>query len=228
MKTPLFLCAILLLTTIATWSYGVFRHHFNGKDILEKQIAHLTEDRERERMRTRLAKEEFLTFQSIVARAAPEILKKRGEGQAGYPIRLLASVTQKDKNNAVQAQIALNLFIDGKNAFKEKDYKRAIALFQKVIERYSYLPEAVEAHFLLAESNYQLGNEASTVEAINQMVGLFPDSELTGFALLRLAEILTKQGRSAQAIETYKTVLKSFPYREVASEARIRLSQQEP
>jgi TolA-binding protein len=55
------------------------------------------------------------------------------------------------------------------------------------------------------------------------MVELFPQSELTGFALIRLGSIYQIQNRNEEAVDIYKTVMRSYPQRDVASQARASL-----
>ena len=47
--------------------------------------------------------------------------------------------------------------------------------------------------------------------------------ELTGFALIRLGRIYEMQNRNEEAVDIYKTVLRSYPQRDVASQAKASL-----
>ena len=51
------------------------------------------------------------------------------------------------------------------------------------------------------------------------MLNLYPESELTGFALLRMGKIYEFQDRREDAIDLYQTILRSFPQRDVAGQA---------
>jgi len=42
------------------------------------------------------------------------------------------------------------------------------------------------------------------------MVGLFPEHDLTGFALMRMGQILTARERLEDAEQVYKTILSNF------------------
>ena len=55
------------------------------------------------------------------------------------------------------------------------------------------------------------------------MVELIPHHELTGFALIRLGRIYEMQNRNEEAVDIYKTVLRSYPQRDVASQAKASL-----
>jgi hypothetical protein len=79
------------------WAYGAFRHHFNDADLFQEKILILRESVERERLRTRVAQEDMAVFRQQVASVIPEILKKEGKGEKGYPLRQLASVTAGKK-----------------------------------------------------------------------------------------------------------------------------------
>ena len=86
----------------------------------------------------------------------------------------------------------------------------------------------IEAHFLLAEGQYQLGQLDAASATIDRMVELFPESEVTGFALVRLGQIFEQRDRYDEAVQLYRTVLKSFPYRGVAAQAEHSLREMEP
>jgi TolA-binding protein len=43
------------------------------------------------------------------------------------------------------------------------------------------------------------------------MISLYPENDLTGFALIRLGKIYENQERLEDAIDVYKAVLKSYP-----------------
>jgi TolA-binding protein len=80
-----------------------------------------------------------------------------------------------------------------------------------------------ESYFLMAEGHF-LSNELEECTAIvQQMVDLFPQHELTGFALIRLGRIYEIQNRNEEAVDIYKTVLRSYPQRDVASQAKASL-----
>jgi tetratricopeptide (TPR) repeat protein len=77
--------------------------------------------------------------------------------------------------------------------------------------------------FLLVECNFILREFENTIAYTNKMLDLYPENELTGFAMLRLGKVYEEQDRLEDAIEIYKTLLNTFPNRGVASAARNSL-----
>jgi len=59
---------------------------------------------------------------------------------------------------------------------------------------------------------------------IQRMIDLFPGHEVSGFSMIRLGKIMESRGRASDAIDIYKTVLRTFPQREVASQAKASLA----
>lgn len=214
-----FLIYISLLFSGLVWAYGAFRHHFNDADLFQEKILILRESVERERLRTRVAQEDMAVFRQQVASVIPEILKKEGKGEKGYPLRQLASVTAGKKGDGITDHVSAVLFERAKNKFRGGEFEKANELFLKIIHEYSYSVHIAEAFFLLAEGQFQIGVLEECVKTAERMVDLFPGNELTGFALLRMGKIFEIQHRPEEALEIYKTVLRSFPQPEVAAQA---------
>lgn len=221
MSQPLFLVFISLLFSALVWAYGIFQKHFNGSEIYEEKVAILQEALKREGLRTRLAQENMEAFQQQVAALMPNVLRQKGSGEKGFPLRQLASVTNRDISVAdkVREHISEVLFTRAKKKFREGNYSGARDLLIKMIDDFSFSVHVVDAFFLLAEGHFQLGEYEECVKIVARMVQLFPGNELTGFALLRLGKLYELRRRPEEALDIYKTVLRSFPQREVASQA---------
>jgi TolA-binding protein len=61
------------------------------------------------------------------------------------------------------------------------------------------------------------------IEVIDGMMDLYPDSDLTGFAILRLGKIYENQDRIEDAIEMYKAVLKNYTDKSLVQQAQANL-----
>jgi TolA-binding protein len=205
------------------WSYSAFRSHFNDAGLYQEQAQVLREAVERERLRTRVAQENLNEFRQQVASTLPSLLEKTPDGERSYPLRQLASVTAKPNADKVREHISSVLFERAKEKFRIAEYERANALFTRIIDEYSFSVHVAESFFLLAEGQFQLGQLEQCVKTVERMVDLFPGNELTGFALLRMGRIFELQRRPEEALEIYKTVLRSFPQRGVASQAASSL-----
>lgn len=223
MRLSTFTCLILVFTAGWMQFYAAVRELYNGVNEYKQEIVHLKEGNEQERLAMSIEREQFLEFRQFVASLMPEAVKEKGEGEAGYPIRGLASTLAKNDAEKVRGVIAKTLFERGKEYFNKKDYAKAKRAFKQVIDRYGFSPYVAESYFLLAESHFQQNELEECTSVIQQMIELFPAHELTGFAMVRLGRIYEIQNRNEEAVDIYKTVLRSFPQRDVASQAKSSL-----
>jgi TolA-binding protein len=218
----------LILTVIYLQAFWAVKELTNPVPRLSQQISVLEDQLERQQLRTLVDQAQMENFRQEVAAALPPALKKVAEIGRDYPIRNLAAVTMKGSGVKLQNLAATTMFETGKVLFRKGDFERSNRLMEKLIDRYGYATQIIEAHFLLAEGQYQLGQLESSSTTIDRMMELFPESELTGFALLRLGQIFETRDRYDEAVQIYRTVLRSFPYQSVASQAERSLRDMEP
>ena len=198
---------------------GIFREHFSKNDVEKERIPILQSELERERLRSEVLKEQFLDFKVHVANILPQALDQYEKDERGFPLRSLASLTQKPRVDKLSEAFSLAPFERARHEFSQNHFEEAAQLLQKYIREYPYSVKLPESYFLLMESYYQSKNFSECTKTVDLMVRHFPENEMTGFALVRLAKMMEEQGRAREAMEVYRTVLKSFPYRDVASTA---------
>ncbi len=227
MSTNMFVVYILAITYGMTLFYTKAREHFTPVDAYKEKIVHLEHKVKEERVKHMLTSYEFQDFRSHVGSILPEAIKKRDvdfkNSEKSFPLRTLASVTQRQPSNPLAFTRAKNIFEEGKRLFRDKKYEEAATSFTLLVKKHPYSAYIPEAMFLSIESNFILRRYDQCIEHANRMLDLYPDSELTGYALLRLGKIYEQQERHEEAIEIYKTVVKSFPFRDLASLATQQL-----
>jgi TolA-binding protein len=223
MRLNAFIGLILVLTSAWMQFYAAVRETYNGIEQYKEVAADLKEQMEHQRLASTLEREQFLEFRQKVATLMPDVLKTHGMGEAGYPIRNLASVISSSDTEKVRGVIAKTLFESGRRYFQAHDYPKAERVFRQMIRAYSYSPDIAETHFLLAETLFKEGKPEECTTVIQQMIELFPTHELTGFVMIRLGKIFEEQNRAEEAVDIYKTVLRSFPQRDVAEQALASL-----
>jgi TolA-binding protein len=222
MKNAWFLSFILVLVIGYVGLNGFLREKMSPATRLEKQLALVERERKIAEFRQQLAAHQLADYQQQVATLMPDALQGKGL-EEGYPLRQLASViTQSD---SIQIERASSLFEKAKKSFREKLFEDSNVMLVELINKYPDSVHVVEAHFLLAEGRYQLGELESSVETIEKMIALFPESELTGFALLRLGRVFEKQDRLEDAADIYRAVLSNFKQDEIARQAKVSLKQ---
>lgn len=217
MKVHVYALVALGISTFLLGGYAYLKDHFHDPSPYHDRIGDLEEEVEREKFRLEISRLEHEEFRQSVATILPDALKDNKE--MNYPKRLLASVTQRQEADYYRTLQANSLFVKAKALFRAKDYHASNPLFKKIIQDHSYSSHLAEAYFLLAEGHFQLSQYEQSVKVIKQMVQLYPETELTGFALLRLGKVYEFQDRPAEALQLYQTVLRSFPQRSVASQA---------
>lgn len=220
MRNTWFPVFIFILFSCFLALHGYVRAHFNSGNGLEKHIALLEEKKHQAEFRQQLAQAELNDFKAQVATLLPSAINEK-KGVEAYPLRQLASVVSKGE--PIQFERASSLFEKAKSQFREKNYEDANVLFNEVIERFPESIYVIEAHFLLAEGYYQLREDEKAVDTIETMIALFPESELTGFALMRLGKIFEKQDRLEDAADVYRAVLFNFNQNEIQAQAGTAL-----
>ncbi len=223
MKVTTFLSFILVLTLGWMQFYASVRERFNGVQELEEKVEATRRASERREIEIALEREQFLEFRQFVATLMPDVLKEKGLGTEGYPFRSLASTISRTEAIEVKRAIAKTLFERGKSYFRDKEYAKAVKVFKQVTDKFGFSPFVAEAFFLSAESLFQLNEMEECTSVVHTMVELFPQHELTGFALVRLGRIYEMQNRNEEAIDIYRTVIRSFPQRDVASQAKASM-----
>ena len=209
MNNALFLTFSLFLTTVIYQGYITFESHFSGHDLVQKKLEILELREKQSHLKQRVAEYQLRAFKQEVASIVPDIVDQKDFSESNYPVRTLSSVVRKVSDN-IDAAIGETEFIQAKSAFNQNDYDKAASLLMRFIDRHSYSVHVVEAQFLLAEAQFQLGQLDESIETIESMVLVFPENDLTGLALLRFGKILESQDRTDEAQIIYKTVLQSF------------------
>lgn len=220
MRNNWFLVFILILFSGVLALNGYIREHFNPTQSLIHKIAALEQAKRQADLRSRLALDQLNDFRSQVAIVLPQALDANVQKES-YPLRQLASVVSKGDPLVIER--ASSAFEKAKTEFRNKNFEDTAVLLKDLIEHHPDSTHIIDAYFLLAESEYQIGREEKSVETIETMISLFPESELTGFSLLRLGKIFEKQDRLEDAADIYRSVLTNFQQREIVTQASAAL-----
>ncbi len=221
MKNSVFLSFCLILTAGIAYFYGEVRYYFNRPEIYLSQIKSLHKEVAHEKFRHQLTSYEFHDFRQYVATLLPNAVETKDA--KSYTTRSLASVVQKGKNESLLTQRARLVFEKGKDQFRQKNYLESNKTFTKLLRDHPYSAHVPEAMFLLVEGYFQLQEYDQVISAVNKMVDLYPELEVTGYALLRAGKVYETQERHDEAMSIYQTVIRSFPNRGLASLAQDSL-----
>lgn len=225
MKLSWFVSVNMIILVGLLHVYHWAKSTYDEKDMLAYKIRSLTKQLHHAELEVALVQDQFLGFRQEVASFVPELLKTHEESPKSYQLRSIASVTQRPSESEAQKKALSEVkFQTAVQAFQKKNYSEAEILLKSFISDYGYSARAPEAYLLLVESLYQDGKVEEAVERIRVMIDLFPGHEVSGFSMIRLGKIMESRGRASDAIDIYKTVLRTFPQREVASQAKASLS----
>lgn len=222
MKNSAFLAFVLLVFAGLVAAHALIRETVSPAKVLSERLARVEKEKKEAELRERLATYQLLDFQQQVATLIPNALPKgKWDDPESYPLRRLASVVTSTDELVIER--ASGLFERAKKAFRDKKYGEANRLLENLIEDYPQSTHVIESHFLLAEGQFQLKEYEASIATVEKMVSVFPDSELTGFALLRLGRIFEVQERFEDAADIYRAVLANFNGAELVKQAQSSL-----
>lgn len=197
---------ILVLAVGMMQIFSVVQLHYGEKHILQKENYTLKAQLKREEMKTQLAHYQMREFQQTVATLLPATSKNI----PNYQKRTIASLVFEPDLEKVKIDFSKTIFEKGKSAFRESDFERAVNLFNELIQKYPLSKYTIEAYFLLVESRFQNSEVDACLDTIDTMVTLFPEHDLTGFALIRMGQIFATRDRLEDAEQIYRLTLKEF------------------
>jgi len=223
MNTNVLVVFILTLTLAESYFYACLRDFYSPAKNLRVQVSQLEDKVKSERLKHLVDSYEFAEFRNYVATILPNAIKEKGEGEKSFKLRSLASVVQNGSNEALAIEKAHMAFDTAKKYFREGKFEESNKLFALLIKNHPYSAYLPEAMFLLVEANFQLHQYDQCLVWGNKMIEVYPENELTGYAMVRLGKIYEYQDRHEEAMDIYKTVIKSFPNRGLASVAENAL-----
>jgi TolA-binding protein len=221
MKTPVYVSFCLFIVAVLVSLHALVRGNDGTADKLKSQMAVLERERQSSDLRAQLLASEIADYQSRVAVLMPDALKA-GDLESNYPLRQLASVAGAS-GDILGIERASGLFEKAKLTFREKDFEGANELLTSLVSKFPESSHVAEAHFLLAESRFQLKEYAESASEIERMIEAYPENELTGFALLRLGRIFEIQDRPEDAGDIYRSILANFKQPLLTKQAKTSL-----
>ncbi len=207
-------CLILLIGILRVDSH--FKEYFGEARDLTAQAQQLRKTIEKEKLRTELVRAQLFDFKQQVAEVLPNSSKDFRTNELIQAVRWPASETIIDSSSVLMAK--------GAEEFKNNRYDKAANIFREVIEKYPVSSKIIEAYFLLGESLFQNMEYEACLDAIQDMVTFYPESEMTGYLMLRNAQILKQKKRTSEAQEIYSLILQQFSSNHALKEQARKLA----
>lgn len=215
-STVLIICLVIL-----GLRESVLKDH-TETEILRERLQ-LAEKRLAEsQFRERLALEENQETREVIAQNLPTLLKGMPETSRTYQMRTIASVVNSSPK-ALKIERASSLLERAKEEFRQRNYSESNSRLETLLKSYPDSIHGPEARFLLVEGYFQVKDFEACIEVVEQMIRLYPESELTGFSLLRLAKIYEVRDRIEDAAEIYRSIGQNFSQGELKRQAEISL-----
>ncbi len=202
-KTSGFAVYILVLALGWFAFYEKVQDHFSDRHDILASYRRTKESLQERDLEVAMLRDQFQDYQQEVAAQLPaRSLLSRNPMQLPLSdtLRVPASVTDSSQS----------LFDRARRLFRDKKYTEAISAFDELIVKFPASSKMVESRFLRAESLYLMQKDSEFVESVQEVVGLYPENELTGFLLLRLAELHLKYQRKDDAKEVYEVIQSQF------------------
>lgn len=217
-KTSGFSVYILVLALGWFAFYEKVQDHFSDRHDILASYRKANESLQERDLEVAMLRDQFQDYQQEVAAQLParSFLKKNPlQLPLSDTLRVPASVTDSSQS----------LFDRARRLFRDKKYPAAVAAFEELIVKFPVSSKLVESRFLRAESLYLMQKDSEFVESVQEMVGLYPENELTGFLLLRLAELHLKYQRKDDAKEVYEWIQSQFQNSQLIQKAAQLKSQ---
>jgi|GEM_PF-871786 len=206
-----FLLFNLILVLILAQVHNFFKDYFGEVPELTSRNQRLVRDVEREKLHADLVRQQLWDLQQDVAQILPmrNLADLKVKTQKDYRLMELAQ-TLRAPASQTQLNLSGQMMEQGHQEFKKGNYKASAAIFKDVIQKFPASSQVIEAYFLMGESEFQAGRYEECLDTVHVMLSQFPENEMTGFLLMRNAEILQKYKRGEEAVEVYRMIANEF------------------
>lgn len=223
MRSTSFIVIAVLLLVGNLELFRYFQFYFSGADQLKVQVKNLKKKVQHQELKTSLVRYQFDEFKQEVATQLPQVADKIKSVEEGYPLRNIASIAVAPTIEK-KLERASSLFEKGKTYFREGKYAQSNKIFLGLIEKFPESIHVVESYFFLIEGKFQVKELEDCVAQIDSLMSKYPESELTGWSLLRLGRIFEIQERFEDSVDVYQTIMGTYQDKELKKQAAVQLS----
>lgn len=225
MSNGLFAGLGLVLSTALVAVFFFFSSELSEEEVLARQVAHLESRLKDQELEKQLLIAEYRSYRNQVAEILPHLEGRSQLAQQRVKeARALASLTLKLDEPKLYLDLTKSAFFDAKKKFDEGKLQAAANALHKFVERYPDSPHRVEALSLLTECLFKTGEYKKTTEVVTGLLKTDPEHPLTGKGLLRLGQILEREGRRQDALEVYTLVSSNFANEKPLHEAAQKMA----
>lgn len=216
---PLFLVFCLFLTNLLIMAYAGFVRYFQSGYEVKKQVQVLEGELSRSQFEKRVVHNQLLDLQQTIAEVMPSQEKMIASKWA--PRALDLSQQLRSPASVKPLNLSRLYFEKGKKFFNEGKYKLAQRQFEALQEQFPTSDRVIESTFLVLESAYLQKDFKKAMELAESMVSQFPESPLTGYGLIRLAQISESNNQFEEAAVLYRLIRTNFADKKLQDQARV-------
>lgn len=206
MKLELYFVAAGIIGLMLFRVHSHFNEKYNGNHFFQQQVSMLQEELDRAALENTLADKRQFDYQQSIAMQLPSAIKKNP-----YAARNIASVISNEKGKFALDTTGERLDA-AKKYFAEGKFEAVVNELEPIYQKKADHPLAPEATFLLMEALHYIGKREDVSHIIQNMLQLYPESYLTGYALLRLSEYFLQEGDEDKAKYLYQFIAEKFNY----------------
>lgn len=221
MRVPksLFIIYCLILTNVLAASYATFVEYFQSGYEIKGQIHRLESKIKNLDTQKKVVENRLIDLEQTVAEVLPsqsKMIADRWDTRSVALSQQLRSPASLHPINLSQA-----VFERGKKYFSQGKYNLAFREFENVREKYPTSDRVVESTFLMLESSFLLKDFKKTADLADFMVTQYPDNPLTGYGLMRLAQVSELNNQFDEAAALYRIVADNFSDQKLKEQAVI-------
>ena len=212
MKTLAVTITCIALSLFSLVFLAQVRKEFNGVEEHQKLAEFWQRQVAVEHLNIALLDAKFSDFQQEVGERLPVAFANLSQGVNRQKVRDLASVIPQEKVSIELALSAAKMLKNGKQSVIDQEFEKGIATLKDLLRVYPDSHHQVEAYYLIIEAYSNLGKKEEVVQWVDNMVEIFPENRLTGYALLKVGRLYEGQDRLEQALKIYRTILSAYAY----------------
>lgn len=209
----LFINFCFALTAGLIWTYSYFTNYFNDGHELRRRITILEEESKNYQFQAALAEYQLKDLQQSTLALLPNSNTKKNWAFNNFKSAL------RTPSSLPQIDLSSTLFERGKKLFAAQKYEMSIREFEKIKTEFPLSAHLVETYFFIGESYFLQKDFKNAIQTIEDMVTQFPDSELTGFILLRMGQISEYNNQPEVAAEIYQAIQQNFRNKDLIQQA---------
>lgn len=201
---------VFLLTAVWIFVFSIFQNHFNGGKESQLAIHQLQMELDKQKLSSAILD---YKLKEQLAATDTNLQEKTGlDKSVNHKFkRQIASVSTDAKDfKKQQSEKENKSFEECKALFLNDKYDSSIKKLKEFTEEFPLSHHREEALFLLSESYYFEKDYSNSIYYIDQLLSQFPESELSGYALLRMGQISEMNNQNDEALEFYKIVESKF------------------